>query len=125
MAKRSYRQYCATATTLDLVGERWTLLIVRALFAGPRRFSDLLSALDGIRTNLLAVRLKALEEAGLVGRDVSPPPAASRVYRLTPLACELEPVVFGLARFGLRLLSPPPPAQATCSAPRRCHSLCA
>lgn len=107
VAKRGYRQYCATAQALDLVGERWTLLIVRELVVGPRRFSDLLEALTGIGPNLLSQRLKALEAAGVIARDVLPPPGASRVYHLTPLGRELEPVVFALARFGLRLLGPP------------------
>lgn len=108
-AKRSYRQYCATAQALDLVGERWTLLIVRELLVGPRRFSDFLAALDGIGPNLLTMRLKSLEAADIVEREFLPPPAASRVYRLTRLGRELDPVVFGLARFGLRLLGPPQP----------------
>ena len=75
MSKRSYNQYCAVARSLDIVGERWTLLIVRELLTGPKRFKDLLEGLPGIGTNLLAARLKDLEKYGVVHRGVLPPPA--------------------------------------------------
>ena len=101
---RSYRQYCAVARALDLVGERWTLLIVRDLLTGPKRYSDLLAGLPGIGTNLLAARLRELGRTGIVGRRVLPPPAASTVYELTDVGQELEPVVMALGRWGRRFL---------------------
>lgn len=104
MSKRSYNQYCAVARAMDIVGERWTLLIVRELLPGPKRFKDLLEGLPGIGTNLLATRLKDLEGYGVVRRTTLPPPAASRVYELTELGRSLEPVIMGLARWGLEFL---------------------
>src|ERR671917_2958010 len=104
MSKRSYNQYCAVARAMDIVGERWTLLIVRELLPGPKRFKDLLEGLPGIGTNLLTARLKDLESHGVVRRATLPPPAASRVYELTELGRSLEPVVMGLARWGLEFL---------------------
>ena len=104
MSKRSYNQYCAVARAMDIVGERWTLLIVRELLPGPKRFKDLLEGLPGIGTNLLTARLKDLEGYGVVCRATLPPPAASRVYELTDLGRSLEPVVIGLARWGLEFL---------------------
>jgi DNA-binding HxlR family transcriptional regulator len=103
-AARSYRQYCAVARGLDLVGERWTLLIVRDLLTGPKRYSDLLAGLPGIGTNLLAARLRELSRAGITVRRVLPPPAASTVYELTDVGQELEPVVMALGRWGRRFL---------------------
>ena len=104
MTKRSYNQYCAVARAMDILGERWTLLIVRELLPGPKRFKDLLEGLPGIGTNLLTARLKDLEGYGVVRRATLPPPAASRVYELTDLGRSLEPVVIGLARWGLEFL---------------------
>jgi DNA-binding HxlR family transcriptional regulator len=99
--RRSYRQYCAVAKALDVIGERWTLLILRDLVhLGPRRFSDLLRTLPGIGKSLLAARLRQLEEAGLVGRRRLPPPAASVVYELTELGRGLEPALVQLGRWG-------------------------
>lgn len=103
-AGRSYRQYCAVARGLDLVGERWTLLIVRDLLTGPKRYKDLLAGLPGIGTNLLATRLRELEQQDLVVRRVLPPPAGSAVYELTPLGGALEPVIMALGRWGRGLL---------------------
>jgi DNA-binding HxlR family transcriptional regulator len=100
--KRSYRQYCATARTLDLVGERWTLLVIRELLTGPRRFKDLAASLPGIGTGLLGARLRHLEEVGLIRRTVLPPPASVPAYELTEAGRELEPVVMAIARWGLR-----------------------
>ena len=74
--KRSYGQYCATAKTLDIVGERWTLLVIRELLTGPRRFKDLAASLPGIGTGLLGARLRQLDEVGLVRRTTLPPPAS-------------------------------------------------
>jgi DNA-binding HxlR family transcriptional regulator len=105
--KRSYGQHCTVARALDVVGERWTLLVVRELSTGPKRFKDLLGGLPGIGTNLLAGRLKALEWEGIVRRATLPPPAGSNVYELTALGKELEPVILALSRWGARLLKAP------------------
>jgi DNA-binding HxlR family transcriptional regulator len=105
---KRYDQYCPIACSLGLVGERWTLLVVRELMHGPKRYTDLVDGLPGIGTNILAARLKALETAGLVERRKLPPPAASSVYELTPVGQELRPVLHELARFGARLMGPPP-----------------
>src|SRR3954453_23230532 len=101
MAGRSYRQFCAIASALDAVGERWTLLIIRELLTGPKRYSDLLDGLPGIPTDMLAARLRGLEDEGLVEREVLPPPAASKVYVLTASGLTLEPVIAALARWGM------------------------
>ncbi len=97
---RSYDQYCGLALALDRIGERWTLLIVRELLTGPKRFSDLSRGLPGIATNLLSDRLKSMEAEGLITRDTLPPPAASVVYVLTGLGLELENAVHELVRWG-------------------------
>ena len=107
MAKRSYNQYCAVARALDIVGERWTLLIVRELLTGPKRFKDLLEGLHGIGTNLLAARLKDLEGHGIVRRTTLPPPAGSKVYELTELGWQLESVIVTLGHWGLKFLDIP------------------
>ena len=105
---KRYDQYCPIACSLGLIGERWTLLVVRELMHGPKRYTDLVDGLNGIGTNILAARLKELEAAGLVERRKLPPPAASTVYELTPTGQELRPVLHELARFGARLMGPPP-----------------
>jgi len=105
--KRSYGQYCTVARALDVVGERWTLLLVRELSTGPKRFKDLLEGLPRIGTNLLATRLKALEGEEIVRRATLPPPAGSNVYELTELGRSLEPVIVALSRWGARLLDAP------------------
>jgi DNA-binding HxlR family transcriptional regulator len=105
---KSYDQYCPIACSLGLVGERWTLLVVRELMYGPKRYTDLAEKLPGIGTNILAARLKELESAGLVERRKLPPPAASTVYELTAAGRNLRPVLHELARFGARLMGPPP-----------------
>lgn len=101
MTGRSYGEYCPVAQTLDAVGDRWALLVVRELLWGPQRFTDLQGRLPGIGTNQLATRLRELEGDGLVSRRVLPPPAASTVYELTTDGWRLEPVIAALARFGL------------------------
>jgi DNA-binding HxlR family transcriptional regulator len=106
---KRYHQYCPIACSLELVGERWTLLVVRELFYGPKRYTDLAANLPGIGTNVLADRLKDLEAAGLVEKHRLPPPAASTVYELTPMGRQLRPVLHEMARFGARLMGPPPP----------------
>lgn len=110
--KRSYDQFCAVARGLDLVGERWTLLIVRDLLVGPKRYTDLLAGLPGIGSNLLAERLRSLEGQGLVERVALPPPSGSTVYRLTATGAALEPVVFALGRWGHQFLGAPRSADA-------------
>lgn len=94
------------ARALDLVGERWTLLLVRELMTGPKRFKDLVAGLPGIGTNLLTDRLKELERTGIVSRRVLPPPAGSTVYELTEVGLGLEAVVFALGRWGHQFLYP-------------------
>ena len=97
---RSYRQLCGVALALDLVGERWTLLIVRDLMPGPRRYADFLAALPGLTTNLLAARLKRLVAEDLVAKRRLPAPASATVYELTVQGRTLEPVIFALGAFG-------------------------
>src|SRR5215213_3602470 len=106
MKKRSYGQYCPIAHALDLLGERWTLLIVRDLLLGPRRYSDLLAGLPGLSTDLLADRLRALESVDAIRRRRLAPPAGSMVYELTERGEELRPVLTSLARWGGSLLPP-------------------
>jgi DNA-binding HxlR family transcriptional regulator len=106
---KTYDQYCPVAVTLDLVGERWTLLIIRELLGGPLRYTDLQAALKGIPPNLLADRLRDLEANGLVEKQVLPPPAARSVFALTDDGRALDRVVRDLARWGLRRLEPPDP----------------
>lgn len=98
MTTRSYNQLCGLAFALDVVGDRWTMLIVRELIAGPQRFTDLLTGLPGISTNLLTERLKGLEQNEVVLRRTLPPPAASTVYELTARGLALKPA---LLEFGL------------------------
>lgn len=99
---RTYNQYCATARTLDLIGERWTLLLVRDLLTGPKRFGDLQKSLRGIGTGLLAARMKHLEREGLVEKITLPPPARTPAYALTEAGRELGPAVLALARWGTK-----------------------
>ncbi len=108
MAKR-YEQYCPVAHALDLVGDRWALLVVRELMHGPKRYTDLVDGLPGIGTNILAARLRDLEQAGVVARRTLPPPAASKVYDLTDYGRGLRPVIRELALWGARSLGPPTP----------------
>jgi len=107
MAARTYGQYCAITTALDLIGERWSLLVVRELLDGPKRYTDLLAGLTGIATDMLATRLRDLEAAGVVTRRTLPPPAGSKVYELTPLGQDLRPMMIEMVRWGLRLLGEP------------------
>ncbi|TDD79207.1 transcriptional regulator, partial [Actinomadura darangshiensis] len=102
MEQRTYNQYCATARTLDLVGERWTLLLVRELLTGPKRFGDLQASLRGLGTGLLAARLKHLEREGLARKITLPPPARTPAYALTEAGEELGPAVLALARWGMK-----------------------
>jgi DNA-binding HxlR family transcriptional regulator/putative sterol carrier protein len=107
---RTYGDGCSIARALDLVGERWALLVVRELLLGPKRYTDLRRGLPNASPNVLAERLRELEAAGLVRRRTLPPPAASRVYELTAWGLELEEVVTGLGRWAAG--SPTPPSDA-------------
>ncbi|MER6570427.1 winged helix-turn-helix transcriptional regulator [Streptomyces sp. NPDC001093] len=98
--RRSYDQYCSAARALDLVGDRWTLLIVRELLAGPRRYTDLHADLPGVSTDVLASRLKDMERDGLTTRRRLPPPGAAYVYELTDRGRALLPVLQALGRWG-------------------------
>ncbi|MFG3141248.1 winged helix-turn-helix transcriptional regulator [Streptomyces sp. NPDC048211] len=98
--RRSYDQFCASARALDAVGDRWSLLIVRELLAGPRRYTDLHADLPGVSTDVLASRLKDMEQGGLVTRRKLPPPAAASVYELTERGHGLLPVLVALAEWG-------------------------
>jgi DNA-binding HxlR family transcriptional regulator/putative sterol carrier protein len=98
--KREYGQHCWVAKALDVIGGRWTLLVVRELMPGPRRYKDLLAGLPGIGTNLLTDRLRHLESEGLIERRTLPPPAGSTVYELTEEGRRLEAIVFDLSRWG-------------------------
>ncbi|MFG2682349.1 winged helix-turn-helix transcriptional regulator [Streptomyces sp. NPDC048392] len=99
-ARRSYDQYCSAARALDAVGDRWTLLIVRELLAGPRRYTDLHADLPGVSTDVLASRLKDMERDGLTTRRRLPPPGAAYVYELTARGRGLLPVLEALAAWG-------------------------
>ncbi|AOR31333.1 transcriptional regulator [Streptomyces fodineus] len=98
--RRRYDQYCSAARALDLVGDRWTLLIVRELLAGPRRYTDLHADLPGVSTDVLASRLKDMERDGLATRRRLPPPGAAYVYELTARGRQLLPVLQALGRWG-------------------------
>lgn len=104
MAPRSYGQHCAVAKSLDLVGDRWTLLIVRDLLDGPKRYVDLHTGLGSIATDMLAGRLRMLEQHGLVHKRSLPKPATGNVYELTDDGAALEEVVNAFARWGRHLL---------------------
>jgi len=106
MSKR-YDQYCPVCHALGLVGERWALLVVRELLRGPKRYTDLLEGMPGVGTNVLAARLRELEQGGIVRKRKLPPPAASTVYELTEYGQELEEPLYALARWGARTLGPP------------------
>ncbi|HEX6703008.1 MAG TPA: helix-turn-helix domain-containing protein [Gaiellaceae bacterium] len=105
--RKRYDQYCPVAHALDLVGDRWALLVVRELMHGPKRYTDLAEHLPGIGTNILAARLRDLEANGILAKRTLPPPAASRVYELTDYGCELKSVMRELALWGARSLGPP------------------
>jgi DNA-binding HxlR family transcriptional regulator len=105
--KRSYGDQCGIARALDVVGERWALLVVRELLHGPRRFTDLRNGLPGIAPDVLSQRLRDLEEAGVLGRRTLEAPAASRVYELTDRGRALESVLLELGRWGTEVPLPP------------------
>lgn len=105
--RKRYDMYCPVAHALGLVGERWALLVVLELLHGPKRYTDLAENLPGIGTNILASRLRDLEEHGIVAKRILPPPAASRVYELTEYGHGLRPAIRELALWGARSLGPP------------------
>jgi DNA-binding HxlR family transcriptional regulator len=110
---RSYDEFCAAAKALDVVGDRWTLLIVRELvLRGPCRYTDLRNGLPGIATNLLSERLRELERAGVIAREDAPPPIATTLFRLTPRGEGLRPVLDALVRWGLPLMVDESPGEA-------------
>jgi DNA-binding HxlR family transcriptional regulator len=105
---RSYGQYCSVAKALDVVGDRWTLLIIRELLLqGPCRYTDLRNGLPGIATNLLADRLHELEAAGLVSREEAAPPVATTLFQLTEAGAGLEPSLEALGAWGIRYMAEP------------------
>lgn len=104
MASRSYGQFCGLARAMEIVGERWAMLLVRDLILGPKRYTDLRRGLPRIPTNILSTRLKELEQAGVVTRRVLPRPAASVVYELTDYGRELDDIVLRLGRWGAKSL---------------------
>jgi DNA-binding HxlR family transcriptional regulator/putative sterol carrier protein len=112
---RTYGDGCAIARALDVIGERWALLVVRELLLGPKRYTDLRRGLRNASPNVLSERLRELERAGVVRRSKLPPPAGSRVYELTDWGLELEATVMSLGRWGAR--SPTPPGDAPIVSP--------
>ena len=112
MPRRSYAHYCAIARSLDVLGERWKLLIIRELLPGPRRYTELHADLPGISTDVLAARLKEMEADGLVERRRAAPPTPAWLYELTPRGRDLLPVLSALARWGSNLLDGKQPTDA-------------
>ena len=106
-SRRNYKQFCGLARALDRVGERWTLLIVRNLLLGPKRYSDLLEELPGLTTNLLAARLREMERLGLLTKRKAQAPVRATLYELAPLGRALEPALMELARWGGRFMDQP------------------
>jgi DNA-binding HxlR family transcriptional regulator len=113
VGKRRYDEGCAVAHSLDLIGERWALLIVRELLLGPKRFTDLRAGMPGASADVLAQRLREMTESGVVRRRKLPPPAGSEVYELTEWGAALEPIVTHLGRWGSRSSSLNPAADSS------------
>jgi DNA-binding HxlR family transcriptional regulator/putative sterol carrier protein len=109
MTSRSYGQFCGLAHAVELVGERWALLIIRDLLVGPKRFTDLRNGLPRIPTNILSARLKEMEQTGVVRRRLQPRPSGSVVYELTEYGGQLEDIVLSLGRWGAQSLAGPGP----------------
>lgn len=112
MATREYKQFCGLARAMEVVGERWSMLVVRDLLNGPRRYTDLRKGLPAIPTNILSTRLKQLEEAGLATRRALPHPERGVVYELTDYGRDLEPALIALGRWGARTMTEPRPGEA-------------
>lgn len=111
MASREYGQFCGLARAMEMVGERWTMLIIRNLLTGAQRFTDLHKGLPSIPTNILSARLRQLEETGLATRRALPHPERAVVYELTDYGRDLEPALIALGRWGARTLSEPRPGE--------------
>ncbi|WP_062437291.1 winged helix-turn-helix transcriptional regulator [Herbidospora daliensis] len=111
MTRRDYGQYCGLARALEIVGERWALLIVRDLLVRPLRYTDLVESLPGIPTNVLATRLKELEQAGIVERRLAPAPKRGVLYALTAAGIELQPALLALGRWGASQMGDPEPGE--------------
>ncbi|MGW9136194.1 winged helix-turn-helix transcriptional regulator [Streptomyces sp. NPDC055681] len=112
MATREYGQFCGLARAMEVIGERWAVLIVRNLLSGPQRYTDLRRGLPAIPTNVLSTRLKQLEEAGLATRRALPHPERAVVYELTDYGRDLEPALIALGRWGARTMTEPRPGEA-------------
>jgi len=106
MSGTRYTQFCALARAAEILGERWTLLIVRELLLGPKRFSDLVDRLSDVSPTVLTTRLNALVETGIVQRSTLPPPFNAQVYELTPIGLGLKPAIRELIRWGGHFLFP-------------------
>ncbi len=106
MSKTHYAQFCALARAAEIVGERWTLLIVRELLLGQKRFGDLAARLNGVSPTVLTERLNALIEAGVIARTTLPAPFNAQVYELTPIGRDLKPAIRALIRWGGHFLFP-------------------
>src|SRR5260370_33360638 len=105
---RSYGQYCSIAKALDVIGDRWTMLIIRELLIrGPCRYTDLKNGLPGTATNLLSSRIRELESAGLIEREDAPPPIATTLFRLTEAAAQLQPSLHATGPAGGRDMAAP------------------
>jgi len=115
MATRPYGQYCGVARAAELIGERWTLLVIRDLLLGPKRFTDLQRGLGRVPTNVLSSRLKDLESNGVVQRRLLPRPSGAVVYELTPYGRELEDIVVKLLLWGMKSLGDPGPDDTVAS----------
>ncbi|MGW0484096.1 winged helix-turn-helix transcriptional regulator [Nonomuraea sp. NPDC003214] len=111
MAPREYGQFCGLARAMEMVGERWTMLVIRNLLTGAQRYTDLRNGLPAIPTNILSARLKQLEEAELVTRRALPYPDRAVVYELTDYGRDLEPALIALGRWGARTLTEPRPGE--------------
>lgn len=112
MGEQRYRQYCALARTLDVVGDRWTLLIVRELRPGPRRFTDLVDGMPGISRKLLTERLRGLERDGIIARRELPPPAARQVYEFTDDGRDLATAMTHLVAWGAKRIGERRPGES-------------
>src|ERR1700730_8522431 len=112
MSNLHYPQFCALARAAELIGERWTLLIIRELLLGPKRFGDLLDHLDGMSPTLLTTRLNALVDSNVVRRITLPRPVNAQLYELTDIGLEIQPAIWELTRWGVPFLSPPVPGDA-------------
>lgn len=111
-SRRSYGDACGISRALDVVGDRWALVVVRELLLGPKRFTDVRAGLPGLSADVLSQRLRELEESGVVSRRTLPPPAAAKVYELTPAGRALEPVLIELGRWGGANAHPPEPGSS-------------